>query len=182
MSSEHSKISRLRELVENAELSLKSAKIILSELLGEDSEQNSHRLHNLASQLDAKMESGQQIIEGIFDGQNMIGPNGKVYPVPSNYASKSKLIPGDQLKLTVAPNGAFIYKQIGPIERKRLMGHVAFEDGQYKILAEGKSYNVLLASVTYFKADIGDEVTLVVPSESESDWGAIENVLPKLVE
>jgi hypothetical protein len=182
MASEQSKITRLRELVENAELCLKSAKIVLGELLGEEPSEHGHRLHSLASQLEAKMEAGQQIIEGIFDGQNMIGPNGKVYPVPSNYASKSKLIPGDQLKLTVGANGVFIYKQIGPIERKHITGHVTYEDGQYKVLAEGKSYNVLLASVTYFKASIGDEVTLVMPAENESDWGAIENVIPKIVE
>ena len=58
-----------------------------------------------------------KIIEGQFDGQNMIGPDGKVYPVPANYASKSKLVEGDTLKLTIAQDGSFIYKQIGPVER-----------------------------------------------------------------
>ena len=36
--------------------------------------------------------------------QIMIGPDGKNYPVPANYASKSKLIEGDILKLTITPN------------------------------------------------------------------------------
>ena len=63
-----------------------------------------------------------KVIEGAFDGQNMIGPEGKIYPVPANYASKSKLVEGDTLKLTIVDDGSFIYKQIGPVERKKLIG------------------------------------------------------------
>ena len=58
-----------------------------------------------------------KVIEGVFDGQNMVGSDGKTYPVPANYASKSKLVQGDILKLTIAEDGAFLYKQIGPIPR-----------------------------------------------------------------
>ena len=42
----------------------------------------------------------------------MIGPKDKIFPVPANYASKSKLVEGDRLKLTILPNGSFVYKQI----------------------------------------------------------------------
>jgi len=28
-----------------------------------------------------------KVIEGVFDGQNMVGSDGKTYPVPANYAS-----------------------------------------------------------------------------------------------
>ena len=66
-----------------------------------------------------------KIIEGQFDGQNMIGPDGKVYPVPANYASKSKLVEGDTLKLTIAQDGSFIYKQIGPVERKKIIAKIS---------------------------------------------------------
>jgi hypothetical protein len=71
---------------------------------------------------DEETEVEGNIIEGVFDGENMIGPDGKQYSVPANYASKSKLIEGDILKLTITPNGTFVYKQIGPIERRRLVG------------------------------------------------------------
>ena len=47
-------------------------------------------------------------MEGVFDGQNMMGPDGKKYPVPANYASKSKLVEGDVLKLTISDDGSFI--------------------------------------------------------------------------
>lgn len=42
------------------------------------------------------------------------------------------------------------YKQIGPAKRKYISGPLSYEDGIYKVLANGKAYKVLLASVTYF--------------------------------
>lgn len=120
---------------------------------------------------------GGKVIEGIFDGQNMVGPGEKTYPVPANYASKSKLVEGDILKLTISEDGSFIYKQIGPIERKKLIGTVALQDGTYMVEAGGKLYHVLFASVTYFKAQPGDEVTVVIPSDRPASWAAIEAVI-----
>ncbi len=122
-------------------------------------------------------ESVGKIIEGQFDGQNMIGPDGKVYPVPANYASKSKLVEGDTLKLTIAQDGSFIYKQIGPVERKKIIAKMALENGQYIAVVGDKHYRVLYASVTYFKAQPGDEVTVVVPAAIEANWAAIEAVI-----
>ncbi len=122
-------------------------------------------------------EPAGKIIEGHFDGQNMIGPDGKTYPVPANYASKSKLVEGDTLKLTIAADGSFIYKQIGPIERKKLIAKVGLDDGQYAAIVGDNHYKVLYASVTYFKAQPGDEVTIVVPAHGEANWAAIEAVI-----
>ncbi|OGI24964.1 MAG: hypothetical protein A3J76_03955 [Candidatus Moranbacteria bacterium RBG_13_45_13] len=131
------------------------------------------------STLKTSEEEGE-IVEGVFDGQVMMGTDGKQYPVPANYASKSKLVEGDMLKLTITPDGSFVYKQIGPVERKRLIGIVSQDDlGNYVVIADGKAYRVLLASVTYFKAEPADEVTVVVPRDSESVWGAIENLVKK---
>ena len=47
----------------------------------------------------------EQIIEGVFDGMQMVGPDGKTYSVPPNYASKSKIVEGDFMKLTITPSG-----------------------------------------------------------------------------
>src|SRR5207253_726250 len=97
-----------------------------------------------------------------------------------NYASKSKLIEGDVLKLTIADDGSFIYKQIGPMERKKMLGVLLVdENGGFKVLADGKPYKVLLASLTYFKAEAGDEVTIVVPEGQDATWAAVENVIKK---
>ena len=87
------------------------------------------------------------------------------------------------LKLTITPDGSFIYKQIGPAERKRVIGLVSVDsEGNYFVVADGKAYKVLLASITYFKVEPGDEVTLVSPRDISSDWGSIENVLQKSAE
>ncbi len=175
------KLALLKEMLDSAESNLRSARQIIAELAGGNGDQKAHFAKQAAT-LPQSGGSGGQVIEGVFDGQNMIGPDGKSYPVPANYASKSKLVPGDVLKLTIAPDGTFIYKQIGPVERKRVVGPLVYEDGQYKVLGNGKSYKVLLASVTYYRAEVGDNVTLIVPEFEESEWGAIDNVLPKLGE
>lgn len=169
------KLALLKEMIDSAESNLRSARQIIGELVGV----GDIKVQYTKKATSLKSADAGQIIEGVFDGQNMIGPDGKSYPVPANYASKSKLIPGDVLKLTIAEDGSFIYKQIGPVERKRIIGPLVYEDGQYKVLAEGKAYKVLLASVTYYKAEVGDNVTLIVPELEESEWGAIDNVLPK---
>ena len=174
--SQASKLALIKEMIDSAESSLRSAKQILIELGGSTTDQN-----NIYSKMAQEIpdSSEDSIVEGIFDGQKMIGNDEKEYPVPANYASKSKLIPGDMLKLTIKEDGTFLYKQIGPAERQKVIGVLTFEDGQYKIIANGKAYQVLLASVTYFKAEVGDKVTLVIPALEDSEWGAIENVLPK---
>lgn len=173
------KLALLKEMLDSAESNIRSARQIIAELGG--GEGNTHVQYAKQAALLHKGgdEKSGQVMEGVFDGQTMIGPDGKTYPVPANYASKSKLVPGDVLKLTIADDGAFIYKQIGPVERKRVVGPLIYENGQYKILASGKAYKVLLASVTYYRAEVGDDVTLIVPALTESEWGAIDNVLPK---
>ena len=166
------KIQTLREMIYSAEKTLQGAKAMLLQLEGKKKVGRKKKV--------AKDGEEGRIIEGTFDGQIMIGMDGKQYPVPANYASKSKLVEGDLLKLTITPDGSFIYKQIGPAERKRLIGVVnQDEDGNYFIVSEGKAYRVLLASITYFKVEPGDEVTLVVPRDIDSDWGSIENLMQK---
>ncbi len=128
----------------------------------------------------ADVESGR-VIEGAFDGQNMIDGEGNIYPVPANYASKSKLVEGDKLKLTIADNGAFIYKQIDLVPRKLLVGHLVIDGSQYQVLADKKVFNVLYASVTFYRARVGDQVTIIVPEEGVSKHAAIENVIPQSV-
>lgn len=175
--SQASKIALLKEMIDSAESSLRSAKQIVNELTPSGGK---NQYATVAENVGTKNSSdGKQIVEGVFDGQNMIGPDTKTYSVPSNYASKSKLVPGDILKLTISEDGSFVYKQIGPVERKRIVGTLTIDEGQYKVIATGKAYKVLLASVTYFHAEVGDKVTIIVPDIEDSEWAAIENVLPK---
>jgi hypothetical protein len=161
-------IKRLRTLIAEAETSLAAAKELLLSLLGEDP----------AATATVKEENVGKVIEGVFDGQNMVGSDGKTYPVPANYASKSKLVQGDILKLTIADDGTFLYKQIGPIPRKQVVGTLELQDGHYFVTVGERQYRVLLASVTYFKAKPGDQVSVNVPQdEVDAEWAALEAAL-----
>lgn len=122
-----------------------------------------------------------RVVEGVFDGQGMVGDDGKSYSIPPNYASKSKLVEGDMLKLTIGTRGNFIYKQIGPIERQRVVGTLAYdqETGQYLVVAGGRSWKALKASITYYRADAGDEAVILVPKNAPSKWAAVENIIKK---
>lgn len=161
-------IKRLRTLIAEAETSLAAAKELLLSLLGEDPVATSAN----------KEENIGKVIEGVFDGQNMVGSDGKTYPVPANYASKSKLVQGDILKLTIADDGTFLYKQIGPIPRKQVVGTLELKEGHYFVTVGEREYRVLLASVTYFKAKPGDQVSVNVPQEEvDAEWAALEAAL-----
>ncbi len=161
-------IKRLRALIQEAETNLAAAKELLVSVVGDDPVVTSS----------VKDESLGKVIEGVFDGQNMVGSDGKTYPVPANYASKSKLVQGDILKLTIADDGAFLYKQIGPIPRKQVVGVLEQKDGHYFVTVGDKQYRVLLASVTYFKAKPGDQVSVNIPEDdAAAEWAALEAAL-----
>lgn len=161
-------IKRLRALIQEAETNLAAANELLISLVGDDEH----------IQPVVKDENLGKVIEGVFDGQNMVGSDGKTYPVPANYASKSKLVQGDILKLTIADDGAFLYKQIGPIPRKQVVGALKLDNGHYFVEVGGKDYRVLLASVTYFKAKPGDQVSVNLPEDdSSAEWAALEAAL-----
>lgn len=176
------KLNQIRAMLETASASLEAARQMLSEMTG--GKDISAEVHTEeAKKLGKVSVAGEEkIIEGVFDGQNMIGPDGKQYSVPANYASKSKLVEGDTLKLTITADGSFVYKQIGPVERNRLVGILTKDNltDEYRVLAGDKSYKVLLASITYFKGDEGDEVVILVPKGKDSQWAAVENIIKKL--
>lgn len=161
-------VKRLRALIAEAETSLGAAKELLMSLLGDEP----------AVTEKVREENVGKVIEGVFDGQNMVGSDGKTYPVPANYASKSKLVQGDILKLSIADDGTFLYKQIGPIPRKQVVGSLELKDGHYFVTVGDKQYRVLLASVTYFKAKPGDQVSVNIPQdEVDAEWAALEAAL-----
>ncbi|MDZ7612107.1 MAG: hypothetical protein U5L10_05060 [Candidatus Moranbacteria bacterium] len=166
------KIESLQKMIADAEKTISSAKQMLAKLQGPESGQT--------YQAPSRNDEEGQVIYGTFDGQIMIGEDDKQYPVPANYASKSKLVENDLLKLTITPTGNFVYKQVGPVERRYLIGIVEKDEkGNYVVNVDGRRYKILLAAATYFKVEPGDEVTLVVPRDQESTWGALENVLRK---
>lgn len=164
-------LEKIRALIEIASANIASAKQMLADMLG--TTMTSLDYQSKASDL----SSDGKVIEGVFDGQYMVDKEGKKYPVPANYASKSKLVAGDVMKLSIMEDGSFVYKQIGPVGRKKVIGILVHEDDTYTVVAGGKSYKVLLASVTYFKTKPGDELTILIPEEGDSEWAAIESAV-----
>jgi hypothetical protein len=163
---EEKELQIIKQLLDNVENQIRQVRSILF----------AKEINKKAKALD--LESQGDIIEGIYSGEEMVDAEGKSHPVPPNYASKSKLVPGDVLKLTILPDGSFIYKQIGPVKRKKIVG--VLEDigkGKFVVNADNKKYRVLYASVTYFKAVDGDNLTIIVPEKGESEWAAIENII-----
>lgn len=169
------KIAVVLEMIESAQSSLRSAKAMLADVAGMSP---TNVAAEQAQGLNMSQSEQGQIIEGVFDGQNMIGPDKRSYPVPANYASKSKLVQGDVLKLTITDQGNFVFKQIGPVPRRTVLGTVAYEDGQYKIIAEGNVYKVLVASITFYKAEVGQQLSILLPENGDVEWATVENVMP----
>ena len=169
------KLQQIQKLLDAADGNLSSARTMMRELTSSDKQpiDMDKKLEGLTTSEEGK------VVEGVFNGEAMVGPDGQTYPVPANYASKSKLLEGDTLKLTIAEDGSFLYKQIQPIDRRNAIGTLALTDGNYTISAEGKSYKVLTASVTFYKAEPGDQVTIVIPKDHDATWAVLENVIKK---
>lgn len=170
----HSILANIKQSLQQVEEMVRDIEEGKTEMTDEDME----RLEMTPKSSGIEGDLGR-IIEGVFDGYQMIGPDGTKYSVPANYASKSKLVEGDLLKLTIAPDGSFIYKQIRPIERDRMMGKLVRdkETSEYRVLVDKKLFKVLLASVTYYRGGIGDQVVILTPQGGVSSWAAIDNII-----
>ena len=70
-------VKRLKSLIQEAETNLAAAKELLISISGED--------NIVTAPNNSIIENPHgKVIEGVFDGQTMIGPDGKNYPVPAN--------------------------------------------------------------------------------------------------
>lgn len=160
-------IERFKTLLEKANAALAAAEELLVSIVGDDSKAiDTHR-----------EEIAGKVIEGVFNGQNMVADDGKIYPIQANYASKSRLVQGDRMKLTISDEGAFMYKQIGPISRTQTVGVLAQRDGRYYVQIGSKRYHVLSASVTHHKVKQGDQISVTIPETADAEWAAIESPL-----
>ncbi|MBI4599907.1 hypothetical protein HY732_03210 [Candidatus Uhrbacteria bacterium] len=116
---------------------------------------------------------------GIFNGSAMVTSDGREFSVPENYASKSRLVQGDELKLTLSREGAMAYKQTGPAPRRRITGILEYDpvEERYTVLSNRGRFCVLTASVMFFKGVPGDAVLLIIPVGSPCQWGAIQSLI-----
>lgn len=181
MDQQKQKLESLKEMISSIERTLFAARSIIAELSGDTPLLTHEKL--VSSQAfggSHRVAEEGKIVEGAFNGVGMTDDQGTDYPVPANYASKSKIVVGDKMKLTIMPDGKFVYKQIGPVPRRNILGPLVIEDGQYKVLAQGREYKVLTASVTFHKASVGDEVSILLPEGADTEWGAFDAVIPRL--
>lgn len=168
-------IANLKEELTNLE------RMLASEAAPADLESLVRRTRTEHGESVSPMNDGK-MVEGVFDGENMVGSDGRQYVIPPNYASKSKLVEGDILKLTIQSNGTFLYKQIGPIERTRVVGTLSRDEmtNEWRVNASGKKYAVLTAAVSFHKGDVGDEAVILIPKEAPSKWAAVENIVKRM--
>jgi hypothetical protein len=117
------------------------------------------------------------VAEGIFDGQNMETKEGKFYPVPENYASKSKLVEGDRMRLYKTGTGQIVFKQIEEITRRYGIGIITEHSSYFTVSFENRSYKILNASINYYKLNNGDKIRIALPKDKRSSWAAIINNL-----
>ena len=126
-------------------------------------------------------EENIQVVEWKFDGYFMIWADQKKYPVPLNYSSKTKLVPGDVLKLKILDNGQFVYKLINPVERKHIRATLSkTDDNKFTAVTDdGQTFFLNQAAVTFFKGRPGDEL-YILTNEKEDGWfAAIEAIIKK---
>ena len=182
METSESKIKKLLELVSSASAQLVLAKEVINELGWADiAKKKSWNLVKAAAAISNEVwgwDDDQKTIEWVFDWEKMIDSDWFSHPIPANYISKSKLVEGDWLKLSVSDDWRFLYKQIKPAPRKHLSWILSLEDGQYTIIANWKTYKVILAAVTYFKAWVWDRLAIIVPDNESAEWAAIDWVMP----
>lgn len=181
-------VNFLKNEISTIEVDLKKMKVILEQLLNFDpTDPKSLEVAGDTSELmqsaelNTYSEEGLEVIEGVFDGYFMVGNDQKKYPVPMNYSSKTKLVPGDVLKLKVMADWKFVYKLIRPAERKHLKAILSKTD-ENKFTAntdEGQVYFLNQAAVTFFKGVPGDELYIIINEKDNAAFAAIEAIIKK---
>jgi len=170
-------IQAIYDFIISSEKSLKSAKKLLADLIKDNNvdlekevELNTNWLHSYESE-DSK------IVEWVFTGEEMYWVDGEKYPIPANYASKSKMVQWDKLKLTIAPNWKMTYKQIWPIERETTTWLLTKDKWKFQAISNDKTYDLLTAAVTHFDAKIWDNLALIIPKWKQATFAAIDSII-----
>lgn len=172
-------IHAIKDFIVTAEKSLKNAKKLLNDIVKENNIDVSRSINLDTSGLHSYKSEESKIVEGVFTGEEMLGADGNKYPIPANYASKSKLVQWDKLKLTINGNWKMLYKQILPIEREFKVWLLTEEKGKYQAIVEWTTYDLLTAAVTHFGWNIWDNLTVITPKWKAATFAAIDSIMPK---
>jgi len=122
---------------------------------------------NLAKQLLSEVErsGGAGELPGLvgkYDGMFMVTEAGKKYPVPDNYAAKTKLVYGDKLKMIEGPEGRR-FKLIEEVERVEEEAQLVVKDGRFEALGKDGSYKLIQGAVRYWNGVEGDKLKILLP-------------------
>jgi hypothetical protein len=176
------KIQNILKLVEICENNLKNAKSLLLEVLEDRGSSPMDMTPSVPKSITNSNIEALEVVEGYFDGESMIGDNGKTYLVPQNYASKTQLIVGDRMKWILTEERE-IFKLIQPASRDRVTGTFGIEGGDYVVMVDNFSnpIKILKASATYAMKHLGmqpgDEVAIYVPKDTTPTCGAFINIV-----
>ena len=174
------------DILNKMELDLKRTKLLLSKYIsGDDGDLDTNNINSLDSLLWGLNTNSEEsnneitIVEWVFDGYFMLGTDKKKYPVPMNYSSKTKLIPGDVLKLRIMNDGKLIYKLISQANKNYVKASLSRSDDNKftAITDEGKVYFLNQAAVSYYKGKTGDELSIIVNADGIGDFAAVEAVI-----
>ncbi len=173
-------LKAIRDAILVAENSIRTAKQLLSAMMGWDMKVEKFSPDSTLDGLSHYNTEEAHIVEGVFTGDSMLGSDGNTYPVPQNYASKSLLVQWSRLKAIIAANGKISYKIIEEIEYENQIGIVTKAWDKYQITTDSRTYNVLVAAVTFHKCNIWDTVRIRIPKGKAATYAVIENVIPKI--
>ncbi len=172
-------ILAIKDFIVTSEKSLKSAKKLLVWLAKENDVDLDSSVDLDTSWLHSYNDDDAKIIEWVFTGDSMLWSDGKKYPVPFNYASKSKIVQWDKLKLKVDGVWKMTYKQIAPIERETRTWLVTKDMWKFQVVCDWDVYDLLPAAVTHFKCEIWDNISVLLPKWKQASFAAIEAIIPK---
>ncbi len=157
-------IQRINQALSAAISSINLAKNLLKDIEGSSQQ----------SRIDTREIEG---IVGVFDGTYLITADGQKIEVPVNYASKSKIVFGDTLKM-VEDQDKKLFKQIERVKRLHKVGILSKKDGQMVVVTGDGTYNILQVAVEFYGLTEGGQVQILIPEENvHAPFAAIDKNL-----
>ncbi len=175
-SAQQASLQALQELISTAERSLHHAKNLVNQIVGKKPAEASENPD--MAELHTYRHGKSKVIEGIFTGKDMLGADKKIYPVPANYASKSKIIEGSKLKVTIKSDGSYQYKIIDEIDYISTTGTLIKDGDHFVVISQNGIYQVIPAAVTYIQARVGDRVSIRIPKDIKATYAAVDTLVP----
>ena len=184
--STNKKLDTILSLLEICESNIKSAKAMLSQYSNPENTTSQPNFSNSFAMQTSSDDS--EVIDGYFDGENMMGDNNQLYLIPQNYASKSQLVVGDKLKWTLVKDPISntykeMYKLTNPVLREKVVGKFIIDGNTYAVMVDGYTspIKILKASATFamknMNLQIGGDVAIYIPKHGTPSWGAFISVV-----